>query len=429
MRRSILVLVLVAACGIPQGDLPDGSLPDAPDAALEADSSTAGDLVPSNVGTQVSFDAGSADLVVKTGDRIVFRPYDGGIALFPAAGGSTMLRPAGVLGLDAATGIFYAQIDPTLGVFVVHSLRVDAGAFLQAATSSDRALVILVAGEARIDGVIDVGAYGQLAGAGGGQGGSGGQDGVGAGSGRAAPHLTNGNTRYGGGAGGAFGSIGGTGGMTIDAIGGAAGATYGAASLVPLTGGSGGGAGDGANAGWGGGGGGALQITARMRISVTGTITAGGGGAGGGQFVPFTHGPGGGGGGGGAGGAVLLEADVVELAATGRIAANGGGGGAGTPDCGANACRSNGANADAITIPAPGGGLPAAADSARGGHGSDASGGAGEVSPNAPSDDGGGGGGGAGRIRINTRSVADAQISGVLTPTQLTTIGRVSYGP
>jgi hypothetical protein len=213
-----------------------------------------------------------------------------------------------------------------------------------------------------------------------------------------------------GGGGGGHGAAGGTGGSNgAGAIGGVAGALGGDAVISRLRGGWGGGGGGGTDplgegsGGPGGGGGGAIQLASDGAITfggVNGGINAGGcgGNPGTGQIA--------GGGGGGAGGAILVEAPVVRIAASARLAVNGGGGGGG---------RGGTAGEPGRADPAP----------ARGGDGSayGGAGGAGGASGAREGQDGviaphgGGGGGGTGRIRFHTRRGAiDVDASARLSP-------------
>ncbi|WP_304511247.1 Ig-like domain-containing protein [Desulfopila sp. IMCC35008] len=121
---------------------------------------------------------------------------------------------------------------------------------------------------------------------------------------------------------------------------GAAGITYGGASLFDFTGGSGGGGGSGtsvsyvtdpvklgANGGGGGAGGGAVYVEAfgTLAISATGIVAADGGAGGSGIYQSTTHHYGASGGG-GSGGAIWLVGQAVEN--NGTVTAIGGGGGA-----------------------------------------------------------------------------------------------------
>lgn len=210
-----------------------------------------------------------------------------------------------------------------------------------------------------------------------------------------------------GGGGGGFGTAGGNGGSDSQTGSLAGGASNGAGSLVPLRGGCPGGGGGGAEDGGsegaggdGGGGGGALQIAA-PRITVEGEIYAPGGGGLGAQSGP--NGPGcgdAGGGGGGSGGALLLEANTVQLRTESIVAAGGGGGGAG---CNTGDEKPNRDGDLGLTDGAEGAGGTVFDNAGEGGDGAGSNGPAqhGDGSEFAGS---GGGGGGFGRIRINAAS-------------------------
>ncbi len=235
-----------------------------------------------------------------------------------------------------------------------------------------RPLVVVVAGNALIDGVVTA-AHANRACAG-----------------------TDGRDD-GGGGGGGFGAAGAEGGDGGDGGGGRAGDAIDLPGLVPLEVGCRGGDGDGSG-GRGGRAGGALEISAGGAILVRGSIEAfGEGGRGGGRR--------GGGGGGGAGGAILLEGDVVTV--QGGVYAHGGGGGqAGDDDGGgedgedgapANTAASGGRSADG----APGGdGATGELAATAGADGRSGAGGSGGDRP------GGGGGGGPGRIHVNANRCA-----------------------
>jgi hypothetical protein len=280
-------------------------------------------------------DDGTGDLTLRPNHSPVVINTDTGSIM---ASGSTVIRPADVLGLHAPSGISYAQIaqtgNPGLGVFSFANLSMQEGVVLTVV--GQRALVILVSGHAAIDGVINVSASGFVGGPGGFDGGEPGQAGHGPCEGQAGvtgPHSGEGCTS--GGGGGGHGGTGGNGGNSIspcgDFPGGSGGQNAGGVpELVPLVGGSGGAGGS--TVGFspfgidptpadGGGGGGAVQITAvgRVVLGAHAGISAGGGG--GGECTSAS------GAGGGAGGAILLESPIVTVAAGCVLAANGGGGG------------------------------------------------------------------------------------------------------
>ena len=192
-----------------------------------------------------------------------------------------------------------------------------------------------------------------------------------------------------GGGGGGYGDVGGAGGKHGGTNGGTAGAVAGAAAISPLLGGFGGGSSGtaGTTNGNGGGGGAALQLAAQGTISVSGGINAGGcGGAPG----DATHG----GGGGGAGGGILVEAPTINVAATGKLAANGGGGGGG-----GDVSAAPGKAGDLTSARAAGGTATGAANGGGGGAGANPTG-----SPGDNGNGAGGGGGAVGRVRFNTRT-------------------------
>jgi hypothetical protein len=281
-----------------------------------------------------------------------------------------------------------------------------------------RPLVIMAAGDVRIDGLLDASATDVEAGPGGYRGGSEGGavemwGGDGPHGGEVGAHE--GSFDDGGGGGGGFCGAGGAGGAggTIPALGGAGGGTAPLSwELSPLYGGSGGGRGRGAflstgtNAGFGGAGGGALQISTRSRIRISGQILVGGGGGLPGQNLFGTTQNWGSGGGAGSGGAVLLEASEVEIDA-GRIIAAGGGGG------GSAGSRSGlpGQDGRAAGLGRADGGAGDDVLGADGGDGSSPTELSGEQGGQNPrlNGNGAGGGGGAGCILIRT---ADATLEG-----------------
>jgi len=277
-----------------------------------------------------------------------------------------------------------------------------------------RPLVLLVAQEARIQGVLSVGADRlsgeRLPGAGGFRGGPTALvPGEGPGAGEAASQNRSGA----GGAGhGLAGGPGGAGEAQEDI--GPGGLACGDPTLVPLVGGSGGGA----SFGLGGNGGGALQVSAGryIRVGPGGMIDACGGGGRGGSTNT-------GGGGGGAGGSILLEASVVDI--LGAVGANGGAGG--------QAGYFNGTNSWGGVAGEPGQPdvVPALAAEGQGmgGNGSNMGGVPRDGQPGSTwgSDCGGGGGGAGGRIRINTFTGTESYPVGLL-PNQesgLTTVGQL----
>lgn len=359
------------------------------------------------------------------------------------ANGGAIIRSAGA-GLDASSGIHFEIVSqangPEIGVFTVASLLVQAEDSLRGQGAS--AFAIVSAGDVVVNGIIDVdgGATAcqsdsdSCAGPGGGDGGAGsGGNGQGPGAGQGGSDPGDGGES--GGGGGGFATAGARGGnglsqttFLVRADGGAGGSVVDSELLVPLRGGGGGGGGarEGTNfvecngsrdGGLGGGGGGALQLFSRTRIEIANDgaecgISASGGGGGG-------AGCGAGGGGAGSGGALLLEAPIVDLAASCYLVANGGAG-------------SGGHQSDT----AEGGRVSAAAKASTGnfftsfpsGHGGDGCylG----TPPEAGGDSAyqaGGGGGGDGRIRLHTAQSSEFTFAGTIAPAA--SLGSVSAEP
>jgi hypothetical protein len=255
-----------------------------------------------------------------------------------------------------------------------------------------------------VDGILDLGGSGSIAGPGGGNGGV---------NANAVPCRGGAGTAFAtgfgeGGGGGGGETAGGNGAPSNQATFGIAGSQCSAPSAIPLRGGNGGGAGGFAGTlrgGPGGGGGGAIALVAMLNISVTGTIGVPGGGG-------ITGAIGDGGGGGGSGGAIFLEAPTV-LVTDGQLTANGGGGAAGRASSGSRGSLTT-------TVPAVGGNF----NGARGG-----SGGAAMTAPanGANFNDGatntisvgGGGGGAVGRILI--KATSSTVTNSVVSPAAATT--------
>jgi hypothetical protein len=311
---------------------------------------------------------------------------------------------------------------PELWILRVASLTVTSGFTLK--VSGSRPAVLAVAGNATVNGTIDVSAVGGAPGAGGNV-----SCAAGTGQGTDGVHDGDSNDGDGGGGGGGFGSAGFAGGAGDNGAGGqAGGAAVGAAGLVPLRGGCRGGSGGASgNVNGAGGGGGALQLSVGGRLTVAASAViaaAGGGGQKGGAAEES-------GGGGGSGGAVLLEAYVLSIDANAWITANGGGGAGGN----STNTTSSAAGTDGLrtsTSRAPGGAGAGGSDSkdsdgGGGGQGSalagaaTAGGNAGDhscqfiISCGDDGGGGGGGGGGVGRIRIHgiqaACSVPSARVS------------------
>ena len=276
-------------------------------------------------------------------------------------------------------------------VISLTSLRLPKEASISA--SGDHPLVILVQGDAIIDGKIDVGAHTITPGPGGwrggrppGEGGTTSGQGDGAGAGQTCPQLGNSDLCGGGGAGHATaGAQGGAAGIAGASV---AGPSHGTSALA-LEGGSGGGrsgemqAAEGMR---GGAGGGALQMSVIGVLTVNGAITAGGGGGAGGLSTN-------GGGGGGSGGSILLEALAID--GSGWVSANGGGGGgSGSYNKGVNG--SDGSDGGPTLSPALGG-----AGITKGGNGGSSSSGPTDGESSTTLRLGGGGGGAAGRVHLS----------------------------
>lgn len=273
----------------------------------------------------------------------------------------------------------------------------------------DKPVILLVYGDANIDGIIDASAHGATPG-------PGGERDCTTGTGA---DGTDGSGLYvssDGAGGGGFGSVGGTGaasnGMsTLNAGGG----VEGNLTLVPLRGGCRGGhggkKGGGSSEAPPGAGGGALQISAAGHINISGSVLAVGGGGGVSSEQQA------GGAGGGSGGAILLEGSNVGLGSTAVISVNGGGGGAGQSGNGTSGMA--GEDGHAAASAALGG--PMTGSGAYGGAGGpgawrDAEAGNGSK-PGVVTvlyGGGGGGGGGVGRIRIH--NAPSCMPAGVFTP-------------
>lgn len=287
---------------------------------------------------------------------------------------------------------------PDLVVFATRHLNVTSGSTFQFAGA--RPVVIVVYGDAEIDGQLDVSAAGASGGPGSnfectpGAGGNG----------------VNDSDHAGGGGGGGFGTSGGSGAAsTDDALGGPGGAASTDAALAPLRGGCSGGLGgqaEGATTA-GGGGGGALQLSVAGRLRVAGTIAAAGGG---GQVGSYETGVlGDGGGGGGSGGAILVEATNIETVFGAWLTTNGGGGGEGRVayqdpwDAGSDGAHSGMDVAPGGSGSSPGGNGAAGPTPAT----------AGPACSSSYSCGGGGGGGGLGRVVLRS---AACQLGGSTTP-------------
>ncbi|HSY21601.1 MAG TPA: hypothetical protein VK841_05785, partial [Polyangiaceae bacterium] len=191
-----------------------------------------------------------------------------------------------------------------VNLYVAHSWRIEANAVVTIADS--KPLVIVALTTIDILGRLDASSQGDDPIAGGIKGVAG-MTGGGAGGGLAG--QTTDNTPGIGGGGGGFCGAGGAGGNATSTLG-AGGASYGSATLIPLTPGSAGGGAELA----GGGSGGAVQLVAGISVTIEagGIVAAGGGG--GAPGGPYSAGQAAAGG--GSGGAVLIEAPSVSVLGT-----------------------------------------------------------------------------------------------------------------
>ncbi len=208
----------------------------------------------------------------------------------------------------------------------------------------------------------------------------------------------------GGGSGAEDGADGGEGGSGNDGDKGVKGVKSGNSLISPLRGGCRGGDGgrrnsDGSRAD-GGYGGGALQFSVAGELDVDGDVWAGGGRGEGGNADR------GGGGGGGGGGAILLQGD--DLVITGRLAANGGGGGGGCD----NSDGFDGQDGNRTGTPSGGNAQGGAGPGGNGGSSADSPGSGGDGGSN--NHGGGGGGGGVGEIELTGNT--SCSIGGTISP-------------
>jgi hypothetical protein len=299
---------------------------------------------------------------------------------------------------------------------VINAERLVIPAAATIAVVGAHALVIVVHGDATVDGGISVSSSSTPTPTPG----PGASDAACAGSIGGNGSVGTGTSGGGGGGGGAFAADSGKGsdgGGPGRGDGGPKGNAVADADLSPLRGGCRAGKGGdldlspGDTGGLPGQGGGAIEITARGALAVTGQIAANGSaGRGGGTRS--------GGGGGGSGGGILLEASTVALADTAALCANGAGGGEGGSAAitGTGAGGQNGLCAETA---APGGGetMPTGTggNGGRGGALADQKGGDGESAMDGSG--GGGGGGSAGRIRIRAfAGEVDADDAMVVSP-------------
>ncbi len=341
---------------------------------------------PSNFNEQqLDFLTSTVTLEVTTAFTIDTQTSDGGVEARLADGGVVEL-PFAVI----------AQLDGGSSAALLHARSFHVGDAGLLEVVGERPLLIVVRGDALVDGTIitRAGADRECATPG-------------------ANHSFDGDAFEGGGGAG-FGQSGGSG-ATFSPLHGVGQAPSGTAFLAPLRGGCRAGAG-GPDAGTTGGlGGGGLQVSAVGRVLLNGVIAAPGRG---GKGAPTDNG--GGGGGGGSGGALLLEGRRIVIGPGGRLTANGGGGGQGSStrngssgSPGADGLISSAANAD--------GGLQSNSTSdcaGEGGQGGSASGdaGAGQKENCTRMAGGGGGGGAVGRIRLNALEGCEHDDGGIVSP-------------
>ncbi|HKU36870.1 MAG TPA: C-type lectin domain-containing protein [Polyangiales bacterium] len=318
----------------------DRSCVDAPQSAPRNLTRATLDLIAVDLASAVDVDLSCASPAISTTD--------------PDGAGTEIVTFTGWCGPTPTAYVQTQAGGPDAVVLLMKSLRVQGGSTLR--VTGDRPLIIVVAEDASIDGVLNASGDFSTASVGAGGGSCAGGDGSASGS------------RSGGGGGGGYGTAGGLGGASALLAGGSAGAVRGNANLVPLLGGCNGGkSGALGNSGRAGG---AVQISALGTLSVSGQITANGSVG----VIPSLsqHG----GSGGGSGGAILVEAGKLSLAAS-ALSVNGG--------PGTNGAGSGGAGGASSTSSSVAGG--------DGGSGSATSG-------------GGGGGGGYGRIRSQERAIS-----------------------
>ncbi len=322
----------------------------------------------------------------------------------------------GSCGSSGTGGVPVDNVDPLLCIYRASSIVIDAGATLR--FIGTRAPILVATHQLTLNGIIDVGARGAIAG----PASPSAQFIKGQGTDAADP----GGSSGGGGGGGGHGTAGGTGGLGgNDLVGAAGGETYGAVELSPLEPGSFGGNGaiqcpsldPPCLLPLPGGGGGAVQIVGceSLAIGPKAAVNAGGGGGSAGAGSIFLNAPSGGSGGGSAG-AILIEAPIVGTPAGSALGALGGGGGGGgglTLDQAIGLMGQPGGDGACVAgdkcSPGAGGagGLGFSPGGAGGDGGSDAHPGDGQSTGDQVGNDivvsGGGGGGAGGRIRINTR--------------------------
>jgi hypothetical protein len=298
-----------------------------------------------------------------------------------AAFNSTTNTFGGWCGQTQPTPIVITQVGGVAAtVLAMNGLSISANATLT--LSGDRPVILVVFGDATVDGVIDARSIDLSR-----KGPGGSWSGCGTMAGANATFAS-----LGGGGGGAFGSPGSNG---AGAGFGAGGVDGGVVTLIPLHGGCKGGDGSaGVLIAQGGVGGGGVQVSVSGTLTVGGTLSAGGGGGRPGLVGAADNS----GGGGASGGAILLEGLDLDIGATAKLTANGGGGAGGHQNGQPDGDPGVNGSLD-TTTPASGGqgGGSKAGDGANGAAGATGA----SAATAGMSAGGGGGGGGLGRIRLN----------------------------
>lgn len=434
MRKHLLWILVVAGCGSVEGKKPDAAVVVQDDAEVDAPPACPIGVTAMCPTSELITCDGQGNITAmqpcvlgcNTGENRCLKvaPSNNLSALFDEAEGATDFVLSGSTIIDTDSGSITDQsgartpltstiASSPIGMFVVKvkSFQTGGGVTVQ----GTKALVILSAGDVKIDHDISVsarlavngpGAIANNAACRGGDGAAG-----------------NSNGKPGGGGGG-FGTAGGKGGNGGSPViqGGDIGMVAGNPELVPLRGGCPGGRASGASTNYAAGAaGGALQIVSGTSITIASNAALLANGTGGrktasGAFACLVDTPCGNGEGGGAGGGILLEAPVVTLDASGGIFANGGGG-----SCSVNGSAQNGQRSTSVAS-----GETCTGDTGSGGNGA-AGATAAQNGANGLNDDpvGGGGGGGMGRIRVNlplgTSFSPAGSVSGVLSAGTLQT--------
>lgn len=378
------------------GQPTDGRLVDAGADAADV-ACVAGTWSPSNVGPCSAGPVVGGVLVVAGGT------YDTTTGVLTPAGGGAPTTPVSAVVAQSDGGV--ARVVALAGFTLPSQTTLQI--------TGEHPLILLVHGDALINGTLDVSARmsatGSVAGPGAASDAVCGSSSGGSGS---MGDNENGGTGGGGGGGGGFGRDGGDGGDNTGNGGtrGARGVVASDLDLVPLRGGCPGGAGGASGVGPSGegapgGAGGALQISVRDTLEVAGELRSAGAGGGPGSINE------GGGGGGGSGGAILIEATMVTVGPMARLCANGGSGGQGAALV-SGATGTIGSCSASMGATTPNG---AAGGTGGGGGYRDNNSGAGIAGGNGIT--GGGGGGGAGRIVIAGSQVA-IDPTAILSPQQ-----------